>query len=104
MLRFLAAIAVVLAVLTAGALIVGAAASRLAPLAARLEAWWSRRATPIGTTGRRDEQAAGSAVGDPALLAAMQSDDSAADGGAGGLGDGGGFGDGGGGAASGDGG
>lgn len=91
MLRFLAAVAVVLAVLTAGALIVGAAVSRAAPLAARLEAWWARRSVPIGAAGRPDGNAAGNAGGN-VPLAAMQGDDLTNDGGDGG---GGGFGDGG---------
>ena len=97
MLRFVAAVAVVLAVLTAGALIVAAAVSRVAPLAAKLEAWWARRTGASGTAGRPDGQAAGSADGDTgAMLTAMQGDDLAADGGdsgAGGLGGDGGAGD-----------
>ncbi len=99
MLRFAAAVAVVLAVLTAGALIVAAAVSRVAPLAAKLETWWARRTGESGTAGRPDGKAAGNADGNTsAMLAAMQGDDLAADGGdsgAGGSGDGGGFGDGG---------
>ncbi len=82
MLRFLVAVAAVLAVLAGGALIVAAVASRVAPLAAKLEARWARRAGAGGNTG---------------MLAAMQGDDPAADGGngVGAFGDGGGSGDGG---------
>lgn len=54
MLRFLAAVAAVLAVLTAGALIVAAVASRVAPLAAKLEARWARRTGAAGTDDRPD--------------------------------------------------
>ena len=104
MLRFLVAVAVVLAVLAAGALLVAAAASRLVPLAAKLEARWARRHPPTGTARRRDGEAAGTAGGDTAtMLAAMQADDLAPDGrdDSGGSGDGGGFRDGGGGFADG---
>ena len=85
--------AVVLAALTAGTLIVAAAASRLVPLLAKLETWWAYRNPPIGTAGRRDGEAAESAGGDAAtMLGAMQGDGPAADGGDGsgdGSGDGG---------------
>ena len=95
--RFLAAVAVVLAVLAGGALIVAAVVSRVAPLAAKLEAWWARRNPPIGAAGRPEGKAAGSVGGDTVtVLAATQADDPAVDGGgASGFGDVGGFGDGG---------
>ena len=105
MLRFLAAVAVILGVLTAAALLVAAMVWRAAPLAARLEARWARRTGAAGTAGRGDREAAESAGGDPnAMLAAMQGDglsadcDPSAGGGDGGAGvfmDGGGSGDGG---------
>ncbi len=103
MLRFLAAIAVVLAVLTAGALIVAAAVSRAAPLAARLEAWWARRSTPIVTAGGPDGKARDRVGRNEAVvgLAAAQGDDDRAPAAGDGFGGGSGFGDGGAGAVDG---
>ena len=97
MLRFLAAVAVILAVLTAAALLVAAIVSRAAPLAARLEAWWARRSTPI-VTARGPDGKARDRVGrnDGVVgLAAVQGDDGRAFDAGEGFGDGSGSGDGG---------
>ena len=89
---FLIAMAVVL---TVAALLIALAAARVAPLAARLQAWWMRRAGVAVTARPRAGKADGD--GTVGLLAAMQGDSPEADSGDGGGGfDSGGF-DGGGG-------